>query len=299
LRDPVADALRSFLSNDRTYFEKLVSSLYPLLEKLTTGKIADLISPNYANLDDPRPIIDWMGVINQVRRGLHRSRLALRSRGCRRDRHGHVRRPDQRRRTDLQVRRRRRPTVPRRRKLALHADEFNELVGDAFIPMVNKAGGAGYQVTAYTQTWHDVEAKVGDAAKAMQIGGNFNTRIMLRVENTETAEILTEKLPEVEVPSMQVASMASDSNDPTDFAEFQSRNEDRITIERLPMLTPADLVQLPKGQAFALIDGGQLWKIRIPLADTLDEVDVPTRYRRHGETDARPSPAHEHGLARR
>ena len=42
------------------------------------------------------------------------------------------------------------------------------------------------------------------------------------------------------------------------------------------MLTPADLVQLPKGQAFALIDGGQLWKIRIPLADTLDEVDVPT-----------------------
>jgi conjugative coupling factor TraD (TOL family) len=65
LRDPVADALRSVLSNDRTYFEKLVSSLYPLLEKLTTGKIADLISPDYANLDDPRPIIDWMGVINQ------------------------------------------------------------------------------------------------------------------------------------------------------------------------------------------------------------------------------------------
>ncbi|MBK6744835.1 MAG: hypothetical protein IPG66_18520 [Hydrogenophilales bacterium] len=48
---------------------------------------------------------------------------------------------------------------PGRRKLALHADEFNELVGDAFIPMVNKAGGAGYQVTAYTQTWHDVEAR--------------------------------------------------------------------------------------------------------------------------------------------
>ncbi len=97
----------------------------------------------------------------------------------------------------------------------------------------------------------------------------------IRVENTETAEILTEKLSEVEVPTMQVASMASDSNDPTDFAEFQSRNEDRISIERLPMLTPADLVQLPKGQAFALIDGGQLWKIRIPLADTMDDGDVP------------------------
>ncbi|TCJ20183.1 type IV conjugative transfer system coupling protein TraD [Parasulfuritortus cantonensis] len=275
LRDPVADALRSVLSNDRTYFEKLVSSLYPLLEKLTTGKIADLISPDYTALDDPRPIIDWMNIINhgavvyvgldslsdhEVAGAIGTSMFAdLTSVAGQIYKFG------------VGVGQ----LPPGRRRLALHADEFNELVGDAFIPMVNKGGGAGYQVTAYTQTWHDVEAKVGDAAKAMQIGGNFNTRVMLRVENTETAEILTEKLPEVEVPSMQVASMASDSNDPTDFAEFQSRNEDRITIERLPMLTPADLVQLPKGQAFALINGGQLWKVRFPLADTLNESGIP------------------------
>ena len=31
------------------------------------------------------------------------------------------------------------------------------------------------------------------------------------------------------------------------------------------MLEPTDLVQLPKGQAFALIHGGQLHKIRMPL----------------------------------
>jgi conjugal transfer pilus assembly protein TraD len=32
--------------------------------------------------------------------------------------------------------------------LSIHADEFNELIGDQFIPMINKAGGAGYQVTS-------------------------------------------------------------------------------------------------------------------------------------------------------
>lgn len=32
------------------------------------------------------------------------------------------------------------------------------------------------------------------------------------------------------------------------------------------MLEPADLVQLPKGQCFALLEGGQLAKIRLPLA---------------------------------
>jgi hypothetical protein len=65
LRDSVGDSLMSILSNEKSYFEKLVSSLYPLLEKLTTGKMAELISPSYFDLDDKRPIIDWMEVINR------------------------------------------------------------------------------------------------------------------------------------------------------------------------------------------------------------------------------------------
>jgi hypothetical protein len=34
------------------------------------------------------------------------------------------------------------------RRIAIHADEFNELIGDEFIALLNKAGGAGFQVTA-------------------------------------------------------------------------------------------------------------------------------------------------------
>ena len=41
------------------------------------------------------------------------------------------------------------------------------------------------------------------------------------------------------------------------------------------MLTPADLVNLPKGQAFALIDGGQLYKIRMPLPDSAHDPAMP------------------------
>ena len=33
----------------------------------------------------------------------------------------------------------------------------------------------------------------------------------------------------------------------------------------MDMLMPADLIQLPKGQAFALLEGGQLHKLRLPL----------------------------------
>jgi len=41
------------------------------------------------------------------------------------------------------------------------------------------------------------------------------------------------------------------------------------------MLSTADLVQLPKGQAFALIDGGQLYKIRMPLPGSWRHPSMP------------------------
>ena len=41
------------------------------------------------------------------------------------------------------------------------------------------------------------------------------------------------------------------------------------------MLTPADLVRLPKGQAFALLEGGRLWKLRMPLPDDRADAALP------------------------
>ena len=41
------------------------------------------------------------------------------------------------------------------------------------------------------------------------------------------------------------------------------------------MLSPSDLVQLPKGQAFALLHGGQLYKIRMPLPDAGNDPWMP------------------------
>ncbi|MBJ4848215.1 conjugative coupling factor TraD, PFGI-1 class, partial [Salmonella enterica subsp. enterica serovar Derby] len=45
---------------------------------------------------------------------------------------------------------------------------------------------------------------------------------------------------------------------------------------KVPLLEPADVVTLPKGQAFALLEGGQLWKIRMPLpAGEVDDKLMP------------------------
>jgi hypothetical protein len=46
LYDPIAHALASTLNYEKSYFDKLVASLLPLLEKLTTGRTASLLSPD-------------------------------------------------------------------------------------------------------------------------------------------------------------------------------------------------------------------------------------------------------------
>lgn len=261
----VARSLAAILNNERSYFDKLVSSLYPLLEKLTTGQVGDVISPNLTDASIKSPVFDWMEVFNRkaiVYVGLDSLSIPMvaatvgssmfadiTSKAGRMYKHG----------VGYGF------VNPKGEKvsISIHADEFNELIGDEFIPLLNKAGGAGFQVTVYTQTWADVEAKIGSKAKADQIGGNLNTLIMLRVKNKVTAQILTDQVDEVLIHTVTPSSGVSDNND--SLSDFKSSNQDIVRQERVPSVTPADITKLPKGQAFALLEGGQLWKLRFPM----------------------------------
>jgi conjugative coupling factor TraD (TOL family) len=272
--DPILDGLRSAVRYDKTYFDKIVASLLPLLEKLTTGKIAQLLAPDYDDLDDPRPVIDWQQVIRQhgivyvgldalsdteVAAAVGNSMFADLVSVA-----GHI--------YKFGVNDGLPGESVTKTPVNLHCDEFSELMGDEFIPLINKGGGAGIQVTAYTQTLSDIEASIGNAARAGQVVGNFNNLIMLRVRETATAELLTGQLHEVEVLTSTVMSGVTDSSDPASRSDFTSNTQDHITPVSVPLLDPAALIQLPKGQAFALLEGGQLWKIRIPLpAQECDE----------------------------
>lgn len=266
--DPVLDGLRSAVRYDRTYFDKIVASLLPLLEKLTTGKTAQLLAPNYSDLNDPRPIFDWMQIIRKravVYVGLDALSDAEVAAAVGNSMFsdlvsvaGHIYKFG----IDDGL-----PGTASGVKLPInvHADEFNELMGDEFIPMVNKGGGAGLQVTAYTQTLSDIEARIGNRAKAGQVVGNFNNLFMLRVRETATAELLTKQLPKVEVYTTSLMSGATDSSDIRGQTDFTSNTQDRITTTSVPLIEPAHVVALPKGQAFALLEGGNLWKVRMPL----------------------------------
>ncbi|MDE1486568.1 type IV conjugative transfer system coupling protein TraD [Xenorhabdus bovienii] len=267
LYDPILDGLRSAVRYDRTYFDKIVASLLPLLEKLTTGKIAELLSPDYLNMTDMRPIFDWEQVIRK--NGIVYIGLDALSDSDVASAVGNSMFADLVSVAGQIYKYGMNAGLPVRHdgKLAinLHCDEFNELMGDEFIPLINKGGGAGMQVTAYTQTSSDIEARIGSPAKTAQVMGNFNTLIMLRVRDNRTAELLTSQLPEMEIYSKTLVSGHSDIADVEQGQDFTSSTQDRVGTVKTPLVTPAEMINLPKGQAFALLEGGQLWKIRMPL----------------------------------
>ncbi|MXZ54740.1 MAG: type IV conjugative transfer system coupling protein TraD [Gammaproteobacteria bacterium] len=267
--DPVLEGLVSAFKYDRTYFDKIVSSVGPLMEKLTTGAVADLIAPTVS--DDPRPIFSWLDVIRNkgivyvgldalsdttVAAAVGNSMFAdlvsiagyLYKYGINGEKEIYVEPP----------------------RVCIHADEFNELIGDEFIPLLNKAGGAGYQVTAYTQTISDLEARVGSKAKTGQILGNFNSLVMLRVKELATAEYLTKQLPQIQVRGLRTSSSASDTDTNRLSTEFSSRTDDQLTMSDTPLLTAPNLMGLPRGHAFAILDGNSLWKVRFPLPQKSD-----------------------------
>ena len=150
-------------------------------------------------------------------------------------------------------------------KLNLHCDELSEIIQDSFVKILNKAGGAGFQVTAYAQTKQDMEVALGSRAKAEVTEGNLNTLIMLRVKNEETANLLVKVLPQVGVISNTQVSMVNDTPHGEDGVYFNTTNEDRVQTTAVPMIEVNDIISLPKGQAFVLVNGGELYKIRIPL----------------------------------
>lgn len=127
------------------------------------------------------------------------------------------------------------------------------------------------QITAYTQTSADLTVGIGNADKARQIAGNFNNLLVLRVKNKETAEFLTEQLPQVQVAQLTTVTSARDSSEVDTETHFTSTNEDRITTENVPLLSPSELIALPKGQAF-LFTEGNLFKVRIPFSHTDDSL---------------------------
>lgn len=257
--NPDLEGLLNMWQHDRAHFGKMIASLLPVLNMLTSGTLGALLSPNVDDPDDTRPITDMARIINNnqvlyigldslsdsmVGSAMGSVYLADLT-AVAGDRYNYGI-------NDVHVN--------------VFIDEAVEILNDPCIALMNKGGGAKFRMAAATQTLADFEAKLGSKAKALQVLGNLNNLVVLRVIDSETQKYITDNLPKTRYRYvMRTHGTSTSSASPFDH----SGNQGERLMEEEADLFPAQLLgMLPNLQFIAKVSGGRIVKGRLPFLTT-------------------------------
>ena len=265
-----SEELRLFSSRHEDIRTKLLPSLLSLLAQLNAPGLEGILSPGYGDGSDRRPLLNWRAAVRQgavvymgtdalgnaeIARVVGSAVLAAITSvvseiylfGSESGFPAAGRNPH--------------PAPP----IRMHIDEFGEALSEEVLQLVNKGAGAGVDVFAYSQTLWDLHVGSGSRDRGLQMLGNFNNLISLRLRDGETADAFCSRLQEA---PMETRSSGS-STVSRGAAFFTSDQEQRGELWR-PLLPPQYLMSLPRGEGFWW-SGASLRKIRFPCLKPLPE----------------------------
>lgn len=148
--------------------------------------------------------------------------------------------------------------------VSIFVDEASEVVNEALVQLLNKSRGANFSITIATQTFADLAKRCGSSTAAMQIIGNCNTMISLRVKDIETADVITSTLPTTTIFQQNISFGVSSSQSKDDFTSNNSKGA-RATIA--PLFPSSALMQLPDFEYVAKLSDGRFIKGVIPVLE--------------------------------
>lgn len=288
--DTVIDGMVDVLMHDAAHYSKLISNLIPILVQLTSGPMGLLLSEQ-ENEVDPREITSFQELISSnaivyvsfesladsvVGSSLGSLFLADLT-ACAAARHlAGISDPP----------------------VSIFVDESAEMMNDPFIQALNKGRSAGFELTLASQTISDFVARMGNEAKAMQVLGNVNTFLSMRILDEDSLQLVTEKFGETtyeeQSSNKSTTTIAAMAGRGRDFSGSVMKNAQSSSI---PLVDPDLLRSLPAGHFFGHLPGGTKVKGRVlmmPLDDS--ERYIPEL---HGVSDtpppldARPTPYRE------
>lgn len=275
----------SYMHENVMHERKLIRNIEPILEKLTTGSIAQILVPDYDDLDSDRAILDWgqllndgeilyvgtnalgdptisstflqilledlmnyLGSVYQYGKDYGRLSPASDDKGF----------------------------LPK--TVALHIDELSAIKTTAVKNLLARAGEVGVKLRIYTQSHADLVNTLGSRENAEAAIDNFGAILMFRVNNWNTANILVSRLNEVTIEKEGKLYGFSDSASPETPEDFGSSSMQREEADTRSLLAHQSLMSLPTGEAFLLTNGTRLEKIRMPLIK-VDEGVAPDSIR--------------------
>lgn len=250
------EGLLTMFEHDKAHFSKMVASLLPLMNMLTSGVLGPMLSPERSDQEDDRAIYDTRKITERKKVayiGLDSltdamvgsaigSMLLADLAAVAGDRYNYGENLG---------------------SVNIFVDECAEVINDPLIQLLNKGRGAKLRLFIATQTIADLAARLGDENKATQVLGNINNNISLRVIDLKTQEYITDNLPPTRVKYvMRTQGMSSHSGDP---ALFGGNHGERLMEEEAPLFMPQLLGNLPNLEYVAKISGGRVIKGRLPI----------------------------------
>ncbi|AGG89121.1 conjugative transfer system coupling protein TraD [Rhodanobacter denitrificans] len=252
---PEIEGLIATVEHPAEHRSKMLTSLMPVLTKLTSGAMAKLMSTDATDPGDARLITDTARIVEQ-RQAIYIGLNALGNEDVA-NAIGEILMAD-----IAAVCGTRYNYAKDKKVVSVLVDEAPEILNNNLIKLLNKGGGAGFRLTLATQTVSDIVARLGDKATAEKVLGNIANLIFGRVTAAESQEYFCSRLPRVPIKSLGLSrSVTSPTSDPLDFSASQGET---LRVEMEPPIEPPTLGCLPQLHFFALL-GSRFVKGRIPV----------------------------------
>jgi conjugal transfer pilus assembly protein TraD len=256
--------LLAILEANKEWFGKMIVSITPMLTKLSTDDLRGLLSPDYEDLEDQRPIMDMMRVVSgrhilyvgtdsladpSVGHALAAMTLAdLSAVAAEIFNHG----------TEDDA-----GAEPRR--IHVIVDEWGDVMCEPLIQQANKGRGAGMFIWALGQTLSDlVDAFSGNRAKALRFMGNMNNLIVGATQDADTMEMVAQKFGMTTI-GIRSMNQSSGSRSEDWGLEFSANRGESITERATELFPPALLPVMPDLHYVALLNRSEFIKGRIPV----------------------------------
>lgn len=252
------EGLISLFEHDSSHMSKMITGLMPVLNMLTSGGLGPLLSPDYDDPNDHRPITD-LGKITRTGQVAYIGLDSL-SDGMVASAIGSMLLSDMTAVAGDRYNFQDTKTLP---KVAVLVDEAAEVMNAPLIQLLNKGRGSGFYVFLAVQTLSDIADRLGSKDLALKTIGNINNLIALRCNDEGTQEYVSTKFGNTIVRKVDIGySSKNEVNDPLTFSATMSES---LKEEEAP-LVPADLIgSIPNLQHFATVSAGRTLKLRMPI----------------------------------
>jgi conjugal transfer pilus assembly protein TraD len=253
------DGLIATHTHDREHYMRIIASALPLMQMLATGETGLMLAPKADDFDDEREIWDIDKIIKQkavlymgldslsnniVQKAIASMALSDVAAVCGSIYNFYAEKPD----------------------VVLIIDEIAEAINEQVIQILNKGRGAGFKAFVAFQARADLEAKLGNAAKMLQVLGNLNNQVILRLEDSDTAKWFSDKVGET---AIRVVNISNSTNTTTEAhaMEFSGSQSRTLQLEKVPLIPMPLIHRLPNLQYFMRISGGAVYQGRIPIIE--------------------------------